>query len=61
MKDWMDCRAKMNAAWFSSILNFDWDSIDAKTLKKLATYAKHDDLVHEVITKRGSVAAANLA
>ena len=60
MKDWRDCRAKMTAAWIGSIKNFDWDSIDAKTLKKTASYAKHEDLVPENIIKK-SVAAGNLA
>ena len=60
VKDWRDCRAKMTAAWIGSIANFDWDTIDAKTLKKTASYAKHEDLVHENIQKK-SAAAAGLA
>ena len=50
----------MTAAWIGSIKNFDWDSIDAKTLKKTASYAKHEDLVPENIIKKSS-AAGNLA
>ena len=60
VKDWRDCRAKMTAAWIKSIADFDWDNIDAKTLKKTASYAKHEDLVHENIQKK-SAAAAGLA
>ena len=60
VKDWRDCRAKMTAAWIKSIADFDWDNLDAKTLKKTASYAKHEDLIHENI-KNKSVAAANLA
>ena len=57
MKDWKESRAKIPNAWIGSIARFDWDSIDADTLDKIASYAQHEDLKHENIVNKSNAAA----